>query len=56
MVEFYLTRSLVQPNIGRGLLWRLILASAYAGEAGFVNAWLDISSVVIGAGFILVSD
>merc|ERR1712026_605096 len=45
MVEFYLILSAVQPNIGVGMFWRLLigtlvmLAFGYAGEAGLMNAW-----------------
>merc|ERR1712190_611497 len=44
MVEFYLILSAVQPNLGAGMFWRLLvgtvfmLAAGYCGEAGFVNA------------------
>merc|ERR1711913_158748 len=43
MVEFYLILSAVQPNLGAGMFWRLLvgtvvmLAAGYCGEAGFVN-------------------
>merc|ERR1712187_1075576 len=42
MVEFYLILSAVQPSIGVGMFWRLLLgtvamlAFGYAGEAGIV--------------------
>merc|ERR1719407_119347 len=42
MIEFYLILSAVQPNLGSGMFWRLLLgtivmlACGYAGEAGFV--------------------
>merc|ERR1712113_631742 len=45
MVEFYLILVAVQPNIGGGMFWRLLvgtvvmLAAGYMGEAGFVNPW-----------------
>merc|ERR1712211_142825 len=44
MVEFYLILSAVQPNIGAGMFWRLLvgtvvmLAAGYCGEAGMCNA------------------
>merc|ERR1712107_927874 len=45
MVEFYLILSAVQPDIGVGMFWRLLigtiamLAFGYCGEASFINAW-----------------
>merc|ERR1719195_2001077 len=45
MVEFYLILSAVQPTIGAGMFWRLLLGTVamlvagYCGEAGFVNGW-----------------
>merc|ERR1712110_568878 len=45
MVEFYLILVAVQPNIGVGMFWRLLvgtvlmLAAGYAGESGQMNAW-----------------
>merc|ERR1711953_1269680 len=59
MVEFYLILSAVQPNIGSGMFWRLLigtvvmLAFGYAGEAGFVNAWLGFQVGMAGWAFIL---
>merc|ERR1712217_86832 len=59
MIEFYLILSAVQPNIGAGMFWRLLigtvvmLAFGYAGEAGFVNAWLGFAIGMAGWGFIL---
>jgi len=59
MVEFYLVLSAVQPNIGVGMFWRLLLgtvvmlAAGYSGEAGFVNAWLGFIVGMAGWGFIL---
>merc|ERR1712014_536493 len=44
MVEFYLILAAVQPNIGQGMFWRLLigtivmLAAGYMGEAGSVAA------------------
>ena len=46
MIEFNLILSTVQPNISSLMFSRLfigtviMLASGYAGEANFVNAWL----------------
>merc|ERR1712241_599000 len=46
MIEFYLILSAVQRDISAMMFWRLLigtvvmLAAGYAGEAGFVNAWL----------------
>merc|ERR1712159_59613 len=46
MVEFYLILSAVQPNIGAGMFWRLLLGTVamlvfgYLGEAGKINAWM----------------
>jgi len=59
MVEFYLILSAVQPNIGAGMFWRLLLgtvamlAAGYSGEAGFVNAWAGFVVGMAGWGFIL---
>jgi len=59
MVEFYLILAAVQPNIGGGMFWRLLigtivmLAAGYMGEAGFVNAWLGFIVGMCGWGFIL---
>jgi len=59
MVEFYLILSAVQPNIGAGMFWRLLigtvvmLAAGYIGEAGFINAWLGFIVGLAGWGFIL---
>merc|ERR1712176_157794 len=59
MVEFYLILSAVQPNIGQGMFWRLLLgtvamlAFGYVGEAGMLNAWLGFALGVAGWGFIL---
>merc|ERR1711948_67023 len=59
MIEFYLILSAVQPNIGAGMFWRLLigtcvmLAFGYSGEAGFVNAWLGFVVGMAGWGFIL---
>merc|ERR1712151_768839 len=59
MVEFYLILSAVQPNIGAGMFWRLLigtifmLAAGYCGEAGFVNAWAGFIVGMAGWGYIL---
>merc|ERR1712193_172440 len=43
MVEFYLILSAVQPNLGEGMFWRLLvgtvfmLAAGYCGEVKFLN-------------------
>jgi len=59
MVEFYLILSAVNPRIGGGMFWRLLvgtvamLAFGYAGEAGAMNAWLGFILGMAGWGFIL---
>jgi len=59
MIEFYLILSAVQPNLGQGMFWRLLvgtvvmLASGYAGEAKFVPAMLGFVVGLAGWGFIL---
>merc|ERR1719298_148923 len=59
MVEFYLILSAVQPNIGAGMFWRLLLGTVamltagYCGEAGFINAWAGFIVGMAGWGFIL---
>jgi len=59
MVEFYLILSAVQPNIGAGMFWRLLvgtvvmLAAGYCGEAGFVNAGFGFFVGMCGWGYIL---
>merc|ERR1711979_156240 len=59
MVEFYLILSAVQPNIGSGMFWRLLLgtvamlAAGYCGEAGFVNPWAGFIVGLAGWGYIL---
>merc|ERR1712079_840616 len=59
MVEFCLILSAVQPNIGAGMFWRLLigtvamLAFGYSGEAGFMNAWAGFAAGMAGWGFIL---
>jgi len=59
MVEFYLILSAVQPNLGAGMFWRLLvgtvvmLAAGYMGEAGFVNAQAGFVVGMAGWGYIL---
>jgi bacteriorhodopsin len=59
MIEFYLILSAVQTNISAGIFWRLLigtvvmLAAGYAGEAGFVNAWIGFVVGMAGWFFIL---
>merc|ERR1712178_481300 len=59
MIEFYLILSAVQPNIGVGMFWRLLigtvlmLAFGYVGEAGIINPWVGFMVGMAGWGFIL---
>merc|ERR1711869_112355 len=59
MIEFYLILSAVQPNLGKGMFFRLLvgtvamLAFGYAGEAGFLPAFLGFVLGMAGWGFIL---
>jgi len=59
MVEFFLILSAVQPNLGGGMFWRLLigtvvmLAAGYMGEAGFVNAWAGFVVGMAGWAYIL---
>jgi len=59
MIEFNLILVAVKPDISAGMFWRLLvgtvimLAFGYAGEAGFVNAWLGFAIGMAGWGFIL---
>jgi len=59
MIEFYFILAAVQPNIGVGMFWRLLvgtvfmLAFGYSGEAGFINAWQGFFFGMCGWGFIL---
>jgi len=59
MIEFYLILSAVQPNLGSGMFWRLLLgtivmlACGYAGEAGFVPPMMGFICGMCGWGFIL---
>merc|ERR1712130_309338 len=54
MIEFYLILSAVQPNIGVGMFWRLLigtvvmLAFGYVGEAGIINPWVGFMVGVAG--------
>jgi hypothetical protein len=59
MVEFYFILGAVQPNLGQGMFWRLLigtvimLAFGYCGEAGFINAWAGFAVGMAGWAFIL---
>merc|ERR1719240_2624222 len=59
MIEFYLILSAVKPDIGQGMFWRVLvgtvvmLAAGYAGESGFINAWIGFVVGMCGWGFIL---
>merc|ERR1711992_62145 len=59
MVEFYLILSAVQPNLGEGMFWRLLvgtvvmLAADYMGEAGLANAQAGFVVGMAGWGYIL---
>merc|ERR1712125_306307 len=59
MIEFYLILSAVQPNLGSGMFWRLLLgtivmlACGYAGEAGFVPPMMGFICGMCGWFFIL---
>merc|ERR1712146_416140 len=59
MIEFYLILSAVNPNIGGGMFWRLMLgtvamlAFGYMGESGNMNAWLGFWLGMAGWFFIL---
>jgi len=59
MIEFYLILSAVKPDLSAGIFWRLLLgtvamlASGYAGEAGFVPAFIGFVFGMAGWGFIL---
>merc|ERR1712046_156868 len=60
MIEFYLILSAVKSDISSMIFWRLLggtvimLAAGYAGEAGFLNAWLGFMVGMCGWGFILM--
>merc|ERR1719174_2775863 len=59
MIEFYLILSAVKPDISAGIFWRLLidtivmLASGYAGEAGYVPALMGFVLGMAGWLFIL---
>jgi bacteriorhodopsin len=59
MIEFYFILSAVQPNLGAGMFWRLLigtvimLAFGYAGEASIINAWAGFAVGMAGWAFIL---
>jgi hypothetical protein len=59
MVEFYLILTAVNPKIGGGMFWRLMigtvcmLAFGYLGESGAMNPWLGFVLGMAGWGFIL---
>jgi len=59
MIEFYLILSAVKPDLGQGMFWRLLLgtvamlAFGYAGEAGFLPAFVGFALGMAGWGFIL---
>merc|ERR1712193_381877 len=54
MAEFYLILSAVQPNLGAGMFWRLLvgtvfmLAAGYCGESGVLNAWVGFACGMAG--------
>jgi len=59
MIEFYLILSAVKPTISGAMFWKLLLgtimmlAFGYAGEAGFINAFMGFCFGMCGWGFIL---
>merc|ERR1712061_529578 len=59
MIEFYLILSAVQPNLGAGMFWRLLigtvlmLAFGYMGESAVLNAWIGFVVGLAGWAFIL---
>jgi len=59
MIEFYLILCAVQPNLGAGMFWRLLigtvamLAFGYCGESGVLNAWVGFACGMAGWVFIL---
>jgi len=59
MIEFFLILSAVKPDLGQGIFWRLLLgtvamlAFGYAGESGFLNAWVGFIFGMLGWGYIL---
>merc|ERR1712054_329146 len=58
-IEFYLILTAVNPKIGGGMFWRLMLgtvamlAFGFLGESGGMNAWLGFCLGMAGWGFIL---
>jgi len=59
MIEFYLILAAVNPSLGQGMFWRLLLgtvvmlAAGYAGEAQFVPPMMGFIVGMLGWGFIL---
>jgi len=59
MIEFYLILSAVNPKLGVGMFWRLLIGTVvmlwfgYLGESGIINAWLGFVVGMAGWGFIL---
>merc|ERR1719335_202469 len=59
MIEFYLILSAVQPNLGPGMFWRLLigtvvmLAFGYMGESHQVNPWMGFMVGLGGWAYIL---
>merc|ERR1739847_186318 len=59
MIEFYLILSAVQPNIGGGMFWRLMigtvamLAFGYAGESKVIDPFMGFVLGLSGWGYIL---
>merc|ERR1719456_1041935 len=59
MVEFYFILSAVQPNLGVGMFWRLLLgtvvmlSAGYSGEAKFVHPMLGFIVGLSGWAYIL---
>jgi len=59
MIEFYLILSAVNPNVGGGIFWRLLIGTVamlvfgYAGESGILGAWLGFILGMAGWGYIL---
>merc|ERR1712061_376433 len=53
MVEFYLILSAVQPSIGAGMFWRLLVGTIVMLAAGFMNPFAGSVVGLAGWGFIL---
>jgi len=59
MIEFYLILSAVNPSLGQGMFWRLLigtvcmLAAGYMGEAQFINPFVGFAVGMSGWAFIL---